>query len=210
MCLWNSAVSKLGERRHFGQYCEKTPTTAFPNLSHIIPAWGSPSIPALLQGIICPHWSCEQGIILPQTLQVPPEPQRKPTQFDKSRASALGHVFVWPLIQLQIPLHFLQPDADCTRSHFKKYNGKHCAGTGWSNTIMQVLNMDGSAPYPLLSFFPWAPLSCQPQRFGFAGSMFPQCSCLLNSERPAYGVCTASFPMIPHMLESITKSGNNC
>lgn len=92
----------------------------------------------------------------------------------------------------------------------KKQNYKHHASTGWKDSVMQVLNGNGSAPSPLLSFFPWAPFSCQPQEFVFAGSMSPHYPCLLNSERAAYGAGTASFPMIPHVLMSLIKSGNNC
>lgn len=75
---------------------------------------------------------------------------------------------------------------------------------------MQVLDRDGSASFPLLSFLPWAPQSRQPQEFVFAGSTFPHYPCLLNPERAACGAGTASFPMIPHVLRSLIKSGNNC
>lgn len=204
------SCQQTGGEKAFWTILWKNSYNSFPQSFTYHPCLRKPIHPSTAPGHHLPSLIPWAG----QTLQVPPEPQRKPTQFDKSHASALGHIFAWPLIQLQIPLHFLQPDADCTGSHFKKYNGKHHAGTGWNNSVMQVLNMDGSASYPHLSFFPWTPLSFQPQRFVFAGSMFPQYPCLLNSERPACGV--GILPYDPshvrefHMLESLIKSGNNC
>lgn len=60
---------------------------------------------------------------------------------------------------------------------FKKYNDKPHAGTQ-KDSVTQVPNRDVSAWSPLLSCFPQASLSCQPQQFAFAWPIFPYCPCL--------------------------------
>lgn len=143
-----------------------------------------------LLGTTRSHSSCEQGIILPQTLQIPPEPQRKQTQFDKSCASALDRIFAWQL-QLQIPLHLLNNRIFIAREGtFKKQNDKPHVGTHWHDSVTQVLNRDVSAQSPQLLFPGFTLLPTTTVCFCMAHFSLLPLFVSLNSEKTACGVGT--------------------